>query len=57
MRRPLVEPGEEPLTIKKGTGFLGLGRDYVLHVMRASGRGRQRVSLVRVNRSSRLGYE
>ena len=53
LRRPLVEPGEEALTIKKGTGFLGLGRDYVL---RASEQGRHQVPLVRLHHS-RVGYE
>ena len=53
LRRPLVEPGEEPLTIRKDAGFLGLGRDYVLHVLQ---QGQRRAPLVRVDRS-RLGYE
>jgi NarL family two-component system sensor histidine kinase LiaS len=53
LRRPLVEPGEEPLTIKRGIGFLGLRRSYVL---RASDRARRQMPLVRVHRS-RVGYE
>jgi signal transduction histidine kinase len=56
LRRPLVEPGEEPLIVKKGTGFLGLKRDYVLHVLRVSERDQRRAPLVRVNHS-RSGYE
>ena len=57
LRRPLVEPGEEPLIVRKETGFLGLKRDYVLHVLRVSEQGQQhRAPLVRVNRS-RSGYE
>ncbi|MCP4539086.1 MAG: sensor histidine kinase [Chloroflexi bacterium] len=53
LRRPLVELSEEALTIKKGIGFLGLRRGYVL---RALGQGRQPVPLARVHRS-RVGYE
>jgi len=30
LRRPLVEPGEKPLMVKKETGFLGLKRNYIL---------------------------
>jgi two-component sensor histidine kinase len=56
LRKPLVESGEEPLTIKRETGLLGLKRDYVLHVLRASERGQYRVPLARVN-CSRSGYE
>ncbi len=56
LRKPLVEPGDEPLAIKKESGFLGLKRDYVLHVLRVSERGRRRVALARVNRGW-LGYE
>jgi signal transduction histidine kinase len=53
LRGPLVEPGEEPLVVRKDTGFLGLGRDYVLHVLR---QGQGRTPLVRVERS-RSGHE
>ncbi len=53
LRRPLVEPGEEPLMIEKGSGFLGLKQDYVLHVLQLDQHG---APLVRVNRS-RSGYE
>jgi NarL family two-component system sensor histidine kinase LiaS len=53
LRRPLVEPGEEPLTVRKDAGFLGLGRDYVLHVLE---QGQRRAPLARVDRS-RSGYE
>jgi NarL family two-component system sensor histidine kinase LiaS len=53
LRRPLVEPGGEPLVVIKDTGFLGLGRDYVLHVLQ---RGQRRAPLVRLDRS-RSGYE
>ena len=53
LRQPLVEPSEEALTIRKGTGFLGLKRDYILRILE---QGRPRVPLVRVNRS-RSGYE
>jgi len=56
LRRPLVEPGEEPLIVRKETGFLGLKRDYVLHVLRISEQRQHRAPLVRVNRS-RSGYE
>jgi hypothetical protein len=56
LRKPLVESGDEPVAIRKETGFLGLKRDYVLHVLRLSERGRRRVPLARVNRS-RSGYE
>lgn len=50
LRRPLVESDEEPLMVKKGTGFLGLKRDYVLQL------GQYRRPLARV-RHSRSGYE
>ena len=30
LRRPLVEPGEKPLMVKKETGLLGLKRNYIL---------------------------
>jgi NarL family two-component system sensor histidine kinase LiaS len=53
LRRPLVEPSEEPLTVRKEAGFLGFGRDYVLHVLE---QGHRRAPLVRVDRS-RSGYE
>jgi signal transduction histidine kinase len=53
LRGPLVEPGEEPLAVRKDTGFLGLGRDYVLHVLR---QGQGCTPLVRVERN-RAGYE
>jgi len=53
LRRPLVEPSGEPLTVKRDIGFLGLKRDYVLHALRQDQR---RAPLVRVNRS-RSGYE
>jgi hypothetical protein len=53
LRRPLVESSEEPLTIKRDIGFLGLRRDYVLNVLQQDQR---RAPLVRVNRS-RAGYE
>ncbi len=50
LRRPLVESDEEPLVVKKGTGFLGLKRSYVLQL------GQYRTPLVRVHHS-RSGYE
>jgi signal transduction histidine kinase len=56
LRKPLIEPGAESLTIKKETGFLGLKRDYMLHVLYVSERDQRRLPLVRVNRS-RSGYE
>jgi len=58
LRRPLVEPNEEsePLIVQKESGFLGLKRDYVLHVLRASERDQRRAPLIRVNHS-RSGYE
>jgi signal transduction histidine kinase len=56
LRKPLVEPSEEPLTVRKEAGFLGFKRDYVLHVLHVSERGQHRIPLVRVNRS-RSGYE
>ncbi|MDY6875660.1 MAG: sensor histidine kinase [Chloroflexota bacterium] len=56
LRRPLVEPGEEALTIRKGTGFLGLRKDYTLHVPHISERRQRHAPLVRVNRG-RSGYE
>jgi signal transduction histidine kinase len=56
LRRPLVEPSEESLTVKKDTSFLGLKKGYVLHVLRASPRGQHRALSVRVHHS-RSGYE
>ena len=47
LRRLLVEPHERPLIVKKGTGFLGLKRGYVLQ------RGQPLVRLRRV----KSGYE
>jgi signal transduction histidine kinase len=47
LRRPLVEPVEEPLAVKRAPGFLGLGRKYVLQL------GRRRVRI----HCSRSGYE
>jgi len=47
LRRPLVESHEGPLIVKKGTGFLGLKRGYVLQ------RGQPLVRLRRV----KSGYE
>jgi signal transduction histidine kinase len=53
LRRPLVEPSDEPLFVQPKVGFLGLRKDYVLHVLQ---RNQDRVPLVRINRS-RSGYE
>jgi NarL family two-component system sensor histidine kinase LiaS len=50
LRRPLVEPGEEPLMVRRDAGFLGFGRDYVFQL------GQHRTPLVQVERS-RSGYE
>lgn len=50
LRRPLVEPGEEPLMVRKDTGFLGLKRDYVFQL------GQRGTPLARVH-PSRSGYE
>ncbi|MDY7041711.1 MAG: sensor histidine kinase [Chloroflexota bacterium] len=50
LRRPLVEPGEEPLIVRRSAGFLGLKRDYVLRL------GQHRTPLARIHRS-RSGYE
>ena len=50
LRRPLVEPGEEPLVIRRDAGFLGLKRDYILQS------GQRRAPLVQVEHS-RSGYE
>jgi signal transduction histidine kinase len=47
LRRPLVEPAEEPLAVKRVSGFLGLGRNYVLQL------GRRRVRV----HCGRSGYE
>jgi signal transduction histidine kinase len=47
LRQPLVEMGEEPLTFKHTSGFLGLWRSYVVQL----GRHRMRI------RCSRSGYE
>jgi signal transduction histidine kinase len=53
LRRPLVEPSDEPLTFQPEASFLGLRKDYILHVLQ---RNQDRVPLVRINRS-RSGYE
>ena len=50
LRRPLVEPGEEPLMVRRDAGFLGLKRDYVFQL------GQRRTPLVQVEHS-RSGYE
>jgi len=50
LRRPLVDSGEEPLRIKRDTGFLGLRRDYVLQL------GQHRPPLIKVHHS-KSGYE
>jgi len=50
LRRPLVEPGEESLMVRRDTGFLGLKRDYVFRL------GQRRTPLVQVEHS-RSGYE
>jgi two-component system, NarL family, sensor histidine kinase LiaS len=47
LRQPLVEMGEEPLTLKRRSGFLGLGKSYVLQL------GQYRIRI----RCSRSGYE
>ncbi len=47
LRRPLVEPSEEPLTVKKETFFLGLKRNYILQP------GQHRIRI----HYSRSGYE
>ncbi len=50
LRRPLVEPGEQPLMVRKDTGFLGLKRDYVFQL------GQRGTPLTQVH-PSRSGYE
>ncbi len=50
LRRPLVEPGGEPLTVRREAGFLGFGRDYVFQL------GQRRTPLVQVEHG-RSGYE
>ncbi len=50
LRRPLVEPGGETLTVRRDAGFLGLKRDYVFQL------GQRRTPLVQVEQS-RSGYE
>ena len=50
LRRPLVEPGGEPLMVRRDAGFLGFGRDYVFQL------GQRRAPLVQVEHS-RSGYE
>jgi len=50
LRRPLVDPSEELLMVRKDTGFLGLRRSCVLQW------SQRRTPLVRVNQS-RSGYE
>jgi signal transduction histidine kinase len=50
LRRPLVELAEEPLMVRKETGFLGIGRDYVFQL------GQRGAPLVQVEHS-RSGYE
>ena len=50
LHRPLVEPSQEPLTLRETSGFLGLGADYVLQ------RGQRGSPLVKLY-SSRSGYE
>lgn len=50
LRRPLLEPIEEPLNIKQAHGFLGLKRGYALYL------GRRRKPLIRVHHG-RSGYE
>ncbi|MDY7078802.1 MAG: hypothetical protein SXV54_17960 [Chloroflexota bacterium] len=47
LRRPLVEPSEEPLMVERSTGFLGLKRNYTLQ----PGQRRTRIHC------SRSGYE
>jgi NarL family two-component system sensor histidine kinase LiaS len=50
LRRPLVEPSEELLMIRRDAGFLGFGRGYVFQF------GQRRTPLVQVEHS-RSGYE
>jgi hypothetical protein len=50
LRRPLVEPCEELLMIRRDAGFLGFGRGYVFQF------GQRRTPLVQVE-YSRSGYE
>lgn len=50
LRRPLVDPGQELLMVRREAGFLGFGRDYVFQL------GQRRTSLVRVH-PGRSGYE
>jgi NarL family two-component system sensor histidine kinase LiaS len=50
LRRPLVESGEEWLTVQRDTGFLGLGRTCVIRA------GQRQTPLVRVHHG-RSGYE
>ncbi len=50
LRRPLVEPDEESLMVRRDAGFLGLKRDYVFQL------GQHRTPLVQVEHS-RSGYE
>jgi hypothetical protein len=52
LRRPLVEPTAEPLTVEKDAGPLGSRRDYVLRVLQP---GQQRTRLIRVHHG-RAGY-
>jgi signal transduction histidine kinase len=47
LRQPLVEMGEEPLMLKRRSGFLGLGRNYTLQLEQYR---------IRI-RCSRSGYE
>ncbi len=47
LRQPLVKPGEEPLAVKRDSGFLGLRRGYVLQP------GQRRVRI----HCGRSGYE
>jgi hypothetical protein len=53
LRRPLVEPSDEPLFIQPGVGFLGLRKDYVLHFLQ---KNQDHAPLVRIHRG-RSGYE
>jgi signal transduction histidine kinase len=53
LHRPLVEPSDEPLFVQPEVGFLGLRKDYILHVLQNN---QDRAPLVRINRS-RSGYE
>ncbi len=50
LRRPLVEPGEELLMIRRDAGFLGFGRGYIFQF------GQHRTPLVQVEHS-RSGHE